>query len=190
MTDPEITENSSSEHLEDGVPPRPHFGLSRRGTVGLIIVAALLVGGAVGLVKWNENHNELQAAQRSEALAQAWKKAQPKRAQGVDFELKISSTSAAGHPVLVFDHSGKVTAKDSCFQASSKYMVLKDGSLVIRDLSGTDSGNRGDCAGKSISPIFLSSKVSFQGKGWTAYGPDEKALVENLKEIDSKVKTA
>lgn len=172
---------------EPGEPreSRERRGISTRGIIGLVIVAALLIVGAVGAVKWTQAQGEQQAAKQTEALKTAWEKNQKLEAQGVDFEMTVKNSEIKRAPELSFSHSGTVTAKDRCFKATSDYIVLQDGSLAIRNLSRV-SNSGSECASSGSSPIFFASKLTFKGKSWTAYGADGKELLSGLKENSSE----
>jgi len=173
----------------DSGESRIRHGLSPRGVVALVLVAALLAAGAIGAVKWSDAHSEQQATERTEALKTAWEKNQKSEVRGVDFQMTVKNAEASRAPELDFSHSGTVTAMDRCFKATSDYIVLSDGSLAIRDLSRvSDSGS--ECAGSGTSPLFYTSKLSFKGKSWTAYGADGKELLTGLKEERAKISTA
>lgn len=176
---------------EPGAPrgTQGRHGISTKSVVALVVVAGLLIAGAVGAVKWTEGQNAQRAAQRTEALKTAWEKNQKLEVRGVDFQMTVRNATEKRAPELDFSHSGTVTAKDRCFKATSDYIVLQDGSLAIRDLSRvSDSGS--ECASSGTSPLFYTSKLSFKGKSWTAYGADNKVLLTGLKEERPKISTA
>jgi len=167
------------EHREGS---RSSYKLSPKTVVGLVAVAVALVAGAVGAVKWTEAHNESRAGAQTAALKEAWEKAQKSEAQGVDFRMFLESTKEPRKPTLDFKHDGTVTAKDACYSAQSDYIVLQDGSLVVRDLSKPKEASTGGCGTVSSSAIFQSSKLSFKSGGWTAYDAEGEKLVGGLKE--------
>lgn len=185
-----MVEDSSEEtepiQPEDPADPSPKRGLSTRAIVAIAVAVVLVAGGAFWALSWLSTSGERDIAAQRQALADNWKKAQADEAPGVDFELKISNGELEGKPSLSFDHEGMVTAKDSCFEATSEYIVREDGSLAIEDLSNSwQSGENVSCGEAEASEIFWTSTVSFNletSDSWTAYDAAGKALVSGLKE--------
>jgi len=167
------------EHREGS---RSNYRLTPKAIIGLVVVAGLLLVGAVGAVKWTEAHNESKAESQTAALKEAWEKAQKSEAQGVDFRMFLEADSEPRKPTLDFKHDGTVTAKDACYSAQSDYIVLQDGSLAVRDLTRLKEASSGGCGGVSSSVIFQSSKLSFKDGGWTAYDARGEKLLAGLKE--------
>lgn len=160
-------------------------GLSRRAFVAIAVVVVAMV--AAGLWAFNFFGNAGQSDElRREALETSWKQAQKDEAPGVDFEFRISNPAAETKPALSFDHGGKVTVEDSCFEATSDYIVLVDGSLAIEDLTDADvNANSLSCESAELTPIFWTSRLSFDSEGsasWIAYGADGSVLGKDLKE--------
>lgn len=175
-------EPSEVEEPKEATPKR---GLSTRAIVAIAMAVVLVAGGAFWALSWLSTSGERDIASQRQALAENWKKAQADEAPGVDFELKISNGEAPGKPSLSFDHEGMATAKDSCFEATSAYIVREDGSLAVEDLSNSwESGEDAACSEAKAGPIFWTSTVSFNMEtyGWTAYDAAGKPLVSELKE--------
>lgn len=179
----ELEEPTEELDTEKGQPRR---GLSTRAIVAIAVAVALVAGGAFWALSWYSTSGERDIAAQRQALAKSWKEAQSDAAQGVDFDLKISNGNLDSKPSLSFDHEGLVTAKDSCFEATSEYIVRADGSLAIQDLTGSwQTEENLSCSDAEPSSIFWTSKVSFNmetSDSWTAYGADGKSLVPELKE--------
>jgi len=171
-----------SEPGESREGSRSSYRLSPKAVIGLVVVAAILLAGAVGAVKWTEARNESRSGEQTAALKTAWENNQKSEAQGVDFRMYLESTKERRNPTLDFKHDGTVTAKDACFSAQSDYIVLEDGSLAVRDLSKPREASASGCGGVGPSSIFLSSKLSFRDGGWTAYDAEGSKLVDTLKE--------
>ena len=150
-----------------------------RPRVLLIAIAAiLLVAGGL----WALGHFGSSEQRAQDALASSWQKAQSDEARGVDFELAISNSDLDGAPTMTFHHSGSVSLVNECFEASSKYIVLSDGSLAIENLSDARPLQAAGCDAGKIDPIFYASKMGFGNDGWTAYGADGKKLIGGLME--------
>ena len=176
-------EPSETEGPREATPKR---GLSTRAIVAIAMAVVLVAGGAFWALSWLSTSGERDIASQRQALAENWKKAQADEAPGVNFELKISNSELAGKPSLSFDQEGMATAKDSCFEATSAYIVREDGSLAVEDLSNSwKSGeDAAACSEAEAGPIFWTSTVSFNMEtyGWTAYDAAGKPLVSELKE--------
>lgn len=185
-----MVEDSSEEFeptgAEDPNGTTSKRGLSTRAIVAIAVAVVLVAGGAFWALSWLSTSGERDIAIQRQGLAKNWKKAQADEAPGVDFELKISNGEAPGKPSLSFDHEGMVTAKDSCFEATSAYIVREDGSLAIEDLSNSwQSAEDLSCSDAEAGPIFWTSTVSFNmetSDSWTAYDAAGKPLVSELKE--------
>lgn len=180
-----MAEDQSTEDREellgfeaDG--PRFRGPLSPWVFVAIVIGVVLVAGGLFALSHFSGPGSDPRVAQRA-ALSQSWKAAQKDRAQGVDFELSVSNAKASDAPALSFQHSGSVSLVDKCFEASSKYIVLKNGSLVVKDLSHARTLGAENCSSKAPD-VFLLSKLSYGGKSWTAYGADGKKIISGFVE--------
>ena len=158
-------------------PKRPKKSLSMRSIVAISIAIALVAVGAFWALSWLVTSDERDEAETRQALEASWVASDAQRAFGVDFEFTVSK----GDSSLAFSHNGFVSAKDGCYEGSSEYMVLEDGSLAIKDLSGAWASDEA-CATQDPDELFWVSKLIYEGNGWTAYGPDGEELVSELIE--------
>jgi hypothetical protein len=175
--DSELDELLSQE--EEGL------ALRRRPTLKALLIASaaiLLVAGAFWALGHLSFSGERDRELRERALANSWQQAQEDEARGVDFEMEVSNSDLPGDPTMTFHHSGSVSLVDDCFEASSKYIVLEDGSLAIEGLSDARTLGATDCDSDELSPLFYASKMGFGNDGWTAYGADGEKLLGGLME--------
>lgn len=182
--DPQDTEAGGTSTDLPVEPIGPTRKLSTRAIVAISVGFALVIGGAFWGISWLTTADDRRDAEQSLALSKSWKAAQEAEAKGVDFELRISDPEIS----MSFDHEGTVSVEDSCYQANSDYIVLNDGSLAIRDLTG--SWNKDDtaiCSDAEPSAIFLAGKLSFEAKSWVAYGADGAKLIDDLVEQRAKI---
>ena len=180
--DAEPLELNEADGLGDVAPKRM---LTTRAIVAIAAAVVIVAGGAFWALSWFSTADDRDIASQRQALSESWKQAQADEAQGVDFDLELNSSELGGSS-LSFDHTGMVSAKDECFEATSEYIVREDGSLAIQDLTGAwQNTENSQCANRDFSSIFLASKVSFNmetSDSWTAYDARGNALVSDLKE--------
>jgi len=153
----------------------------------LIVAGGLALVLAGGLAVWGLTSFDpfgLRSLDREQAaLAESWQQAQSAKVQGVDFELEVGNDALKGSPTLSFHHSGSVALVTDCFESSSSYLVLEDGSLAIEDLTDARPLEAEGCSTAKLDPLFLTSKLSFGGNdGWTAYSADGKRILGGLLE--------
>lgn len=181
-----VEEDSPSVEPEDDPRSSPRSGsrkISTGAIVAIAVAALVVVGTAFWAIGWSATSDDREDSARRSALTESWKTAQAKEAPGVDFELEISNSAAVPESSLSFDHRGIVTVDAGCFEASSEYIVLEDGSLAIQDLSNPwQRDGSSSCENSEFSSIFWTSKVSFSSGSWTAYGADGAELLGGLEE--------
>ncbi len=182
-----VEEDGVEGRIEPEDSPPPKRGLNTGRIVGIALAAVVGVGLIFGAMSWLSTAPERIDAQEKLALEKSWDDAQENKAEGVDFELELQSTDSASTFELSFDHSGLATATDGCYEATSDYIVLNEGSLVVRDLSSTwKRSDGGDCDQKS-SELFWMSSLSYGDGSWSAKDARGSLLSPTLKEKDSSI---
>lgn len=185
--DEEIGESAAAEPNEPAKTDRPRRSLSTGRIIGIALAVVVGIGLLFGAMSWFSTAPDRIESQERMALEKSWDDAQAEKAMGVDFELELRSTGSDSTFELSFDHSGTVTATDGCYQSSSDYIVLNDGSLALRDLSSTwNRSDGGDCDGKP-SELFWAGRLSFSDGSWQAKDARGSALSPTLEETPASL---
>lgn len=161
--------------------PVPNLTRNIMIVVGCAIVSVMILLFLI-YSNWNSGSNR-----HKEDLANAWIENQNDEASGVFFSMKLKPYETSV-PELELNQNGLLTMRDTCFESSSRYMVMNDGSIAVESLLDEERLKALALEGceKAEAPDYYSlSKIAYslENSNWVAY--DSKGKDLNLLFIEA-----